>query len=81
MIPVIPDAPTAGAMPEEETPPHEPSLPWRIGSSAVIGVTGGLCRAFLYTFNKTEAPGSDRFLKVLEERNDPEKRTRGLLTG
>lgn len=46
-----------------------------------MGFAGGISRTFLYALNKTESPGLDRFLEVLEERRDVQKRTRGLLTG
>lgn len=65
----------------KDSPPYSPSLPWRIGSAAVMGVAGGISRALLYALNRTETPGLDRFLKVLEERRDVQKRTKGLLTG
>lgn len=63
------------------TPPNQPSLPWRIGSSLTIGAVGAFCRTFLYGFNDSQVVGLDRFLKVLEERRDVGARTRGLLTG
>ncbi|KFY85471.1 hypothetical protein V500_08366 [Pseudogymnoascus sp. VKM F-4518 (FW-2643)] len=62
------------------TPPSQPSLPWRIGSSVTIGAVGAFCRTFLYGFNDSQVVGLDRFLKVLEERRDVGARTRGLLT-
>lgn len=65
----------------QDSPPYSPSLPWRIGSAAVMGFAGGISRTILYALNKTESPGLDRFLEVLEERRDVQKRTRGLLTG
>ena len=68
-------------LPKDSLPPYSPSLPWRIGSAAVIGAAGSISRAFLYGLNKTEAPGLDRFLEVIESRRDVQKRTRGLLTG
>lgn len=63
------------------TPPTQPSLPWRIGSSVTIGAVGAFCKTFLYGLNDSEAVGLDRFLKVLEERRDVGARTKGLLTG
>ena len=63
------------------TPPNQPSLPWRIGSSVTIGAVGAFCRTFLYGLNDSQVVGLDRFLKVLEERRDVGARTRGLLTG
>ena len=63
------------------TPPNQPSLPWRIGSSVTFGAVGAFCRTFLYGFSDSQVVGLDRFLKVLEERRDVGARTRGLLTG
>lgn len=64
-----------------ENTPMEPSLLWRTGSSTVMGLVGGLSRTFLYALNDIETPGLERFLQVLEDRKNPSKRTRGLLTG
>lgn len=63
------------------TPSSQPSLPWRIGSSLIMGVTGALCRVFLFGANKTEVHGLDGFLKLLDQREDISSRTRGLITG
>ncbi|KAI9659266.1 MAG: hypothetical protein M1821_001523 [Bathelium mastoideum] len=52
----------------------------RLASSLVIGVSGFLCRAFLYALNRTETHGLDRFLRLLDERENVEGRTRGLIT-
>ena len=61
--------------------PLQPSLPWRVGSAATMGVVGILCRSFLLGLNKLEVNGLEGFLKVLDDREDVEARTRGLLTG
>ncbi|KAM0819242.1 putative Tafazzin family protein [Seiridium cardinale] len=61
-------------------PLQHPSLPWRASSAMITGLTGMLCRGFLYGFNNVEVNGLQRFLKVLDEREDVDKRERGLLT-
>lgn len=61
--------------------PLPPSLPWRIGSAAVIGLVGALTRSFMHGLNTQETHGLDGFLGLLDERVDPEKRQRGLVTG
>lgn len=71
---------TAGEMAEDERP-YQPSLPWRITSAATLGTVGFLCRSFLYTLSRTEVHGLDQFLQVLDEREDEQGRTRGLVTG
>jgi monolysocardiolipin acyltransferase len=63
------------------SPPSQPSLPWRATSSFVMGITGFLSRSFLFGFNNTEVIGLDRFLEVLDGRNNVRARDRGLLTG
>jgi monolysocardiolipin acyltransferase len=61
--------------------PQRPSLPWRITSSAIFGVTSAICRSFLHGLNDVEVVGLDSFLKVLDRRKDAQGRTRGLVTG
>lgn len=61
--------------------PYEQSLPWRAASSTTLGMVGFLSRSFLYAFNRTEVRGLDRFLEILDSRQDEKARTRGLLTG
>ncbi|KAI5460063.1 hypothetical protein BGZ63DRAFT_389418 [Mariannaea sp. PMI_226] len=65
--------------PSPSQTPSRPSLPWRLGSMAVMGSVGMLSRAFLYGLNDLEVHGLDRLLGVLDKRklNGPE---RGLLT-
>jgi monolysocardiolipin acyltransferase len=46
-----------------------------------MGFIGVLCRSFLYTLSNTEVHGLDNFLELLDERENVEGRTRGLLTG
>lgn len=62
-------------------PLDRPSLPWRASSAMITGLTGMVSRGFLYGFNKVETTGLQRFLKILDEREDADKRERGLLTG
>ncbi|KAK6193255.1 hypothetical protein LQW54_012663 [Pestalotiopsis sp. IQ-011] len=61
-------------------PLDRPSLPWRASSAMITGLTGMVSRGFLYGFNKVETTGLQRFLKILDEREDADKRERGLLT-
>jgi len=61
--------------------PSQPSLAWRIGSSATCIFTGVLCRTFLLGLNRLEVHGWDKFQEVLDDRKDVRGRTRGLLTG
>lgn len=72
-----PDAPLQAAQHELE----RPSLPWRMSSSMIMGLTGGLSRAFLYGLNHVEVVGLDRFLSLLDRRKDVDARERGLVTG
>jgi len=46
-----------------------------------MGLTGILSRGFLRGLNTVEVAGLSRFVELLESRQDPEKRKRGLLTG
>lgn len=66
-------APTGGQ-------PQGPSLPWRVTSSLVLGVSSCISKAFLFGLNKTEVYGLQRFLDILDSRADPAKRQRGLIT-
>ena len=65
--------------PEEQ--PAAPSLPWRCGSVAVMGVVGLLSRGFLAGLSNLEVNGMDKFLQLLDERKDVQGRQRGLVTG
>ncbi|KAK8046443.1 Bctaz1 [Apiospora saccharicola] len=62
------------------TPLEQPSLPWRMSSSIVLGATCMLSRGFLYGLNTVETKGLDRFLEILDKRKDVDKRERGLIT-
>ncbi|XMA20231.1 hypothetical protein WAI453_013022 [Rhynchosporium graminicola] len=61
-------------------PPSSPSLPWRLSSSVIMGLTGSISRGFLYGLNHMDVTGLDRFLETLDRRRDPETRDRGLIT-
>ncbi|KAF3060030.1 Lysophosphatidylcholine acyltransferase [Daldinia childiae] len=61
-------------------PLQQPSLPWRMTSSVIMGLTAALSRSFLYGLNSVEVTGLERFLEVLDMRKDVEKRQRGLIT-
>ncbi|ORY15130.1 hypothetical protein BCR34DRAFT_622985 [Clohesyomyces aquaticus] len=63
----------------DEQPPA-PSPQWRGASIFTMGAVGVLCRGFLYGLSKTESPGLQQFLELLDEREDVEGRQRGLIT-
>ena len=63
-----------------DDPPESPSLPWRVSSSIVMGVSGFLARVFYTGLNSVEVHGLDKFLDLLDRRKDIEGRERGLLT-
>ncbi|KAK7516778.1 hypothetical protein IWZ03DRAFT_378998 [Phyllosticta citriasiana] len=60
--------------------PMAPSLPWRCGSVATMGIVGLLCRGFLSGLSNLEVNGMDNFLRLLDERRNVEGRERGLIT-
>ena len=62
-------------------PSSQPSLPWRVGSSIVMGVTGAISRLVLFGANTTEVHGLGNFLELLDQRRNVENRKRGLITG
>lgn len=64
-----------------ETPRSQPSLPWRVGSSIIMGLTGSISRIFMYGANTTQVHGLDGFLELLDKRSDVQNRERGLITG
>ncbi|KAI1435734.1 acyltransferase [Xylaria sp. CBS 124048] len=64
----------------EAPPPDRPPLPWRLTSSMIMGLTAGLSRVFLYSLNTVEVTGLQRFLDILDRREDVNQRQRGLLT-
>jgi hypothetical protein len=65
--------------PEEQ--PEAPSAPWRAASTFVMGAVGLLCKGFLSGLSKVETHGMEDFLKLLDEREDIDRRERGLITG
>ncbi|KAL1796603.1 hypothetical protein ACET3X_005143 [Alternaria dauci] len=64
--------------PEEQ--PEAPSGPWRAASVFTMGAVGLLCKGFLTGLSKVETHGMEGFLKLLDEREDPASRDRGLIT-
>ncbi|KAF2456470.1 hypothetical protein BDY21DRAFT_372560 [Lineolata rhizophorae] len=67
----------------DEVPPPPPtgaSLASRAASTLVMGLSGLLCRTFLFGACKVEVHGLDNFLKVLDERKNVNGREKGLLT-
>lgn len=65
--------------PEEQ--PEAPSAPWRAASTFIMGAVGLLCKGFLSGLSKVETHGMEDFLKLLDEREDVDRRERGLITG
>ena len=61
--------------------PLPPSLPWRIGSVMVMGGIGTLVRTFMNIPNTQRAHGLDKFLDLVDDREDVGRRKRGLITG
>ena len=61
--------------------PPPPSLLWRVGSTAVMGIVGTLTKAFTHGLNRQNAYGLDGFLELLDKRADINSRQRGLITG
>ncbi|KAI1358491.1 acyltransferase [Xylaria arbuscula] len=66
--------------PSPSPAPLQPSLPKRATSSLVMGLTASLSRVFIYGLNSVQVTGLQRFLDILEDRKDIDKRQRGLLT-
>jgi monolysocardiolipin acyltransferase len=46
-----------------------------------MGAVGLLCKGFLSGLSRVETHGLEGFLKLLDEREDVDKRERGLITG
>lgn len=65
--------------PEEQ--PEAPSGPWRAASTFTMATVGLLCKGFLTGLSNVETHGMEKFLKLLDERENVEERQRGLLTG
>ncbi|KAJ5083926.1 hypothetical protein NUU61_008505 [Penicillium alfredii] len=57
-----------------------PSLPWRTFSSMTMWGVAGLCRAFLSGLCHTEVHGQEAFTELLDSRQDPSQRSKGLIT-
>ena len=58
-----------------------PSLSWRLGSSALMGIMGSLTRLFMHGANTQDSHGLDHFLELVDSREDPSRRQNGLITG
>jgi monolysocardiolipin acyltransferase len=67
-------------MPESESSEVAPPLTWRIASTTTVAFIGILAKTFLSLANRTTVHGLDGFTKLLDEREDPYKRERGLIT-
>ncbi|MCJ1340568.1 hypothetical protein MMC09_005864 [Bachmanniomyces sp. S44760] len=63
-----------------ESSPSQPSLPWRVASSATLGIFGSLSRLFIFGANSTEVHGLENFLRLVDSRRNIEGRERGLIT-
>ena len=61
--------------------PNQPSLPWRAASATVMAFAGSVSRIVMFGANKTEVHGLDGFLRLLDAREDINRRERGLITG
>ncbi|EFQ33265.1 acyltransferase [Colletotrichum graminicola M1.001] len=66
-------------MTASEARPDQPSLPWRIASAAIMGLTGAISRAFLHGLNDVQTEGLPQFLDLLDKRR-PGAPERGLIT-
>ncbi|WYZ40302.1 hypothetical protein EsH8_IV_000643 [Colletotrichum jinshuiense] len=62
-----------------EEQPTQPSLPWRIASAAIMGLTGAISRAFVHGLNNVQTEGLPQFLELLDKRR-AEPPERGLIT-
>lgn len=58
-----------------------PSVPWRAMSNATMWGVAGLCRAFLSCLSYAEIHGGEAFMALLDSRQDPSQRSKGLITG
>ncbi|KAI6357568.1 hypothetical protein MCOR25_007612 [Pyricularia grisea] len=61
-------------------PPQQPGFTWRNTSSMLIGLSVAVSKGFLYGLNKVETIGLERFVELLDQRRDVQKRTKGLIT-
>ena len=71
---------TTNQMTAEERP-YEPPAVTRAIHNFTVGTVGFLCRSFLYGLSHTEVHGLEAFQKLVDERSDPTRRERGLITG
>ncbi|PSR90402.1 hypothetical protein BD289DRAFT_217130 [Coniella lustricola] len=62
-------------------PQRRPNGLWRGSSAMVMGITGMLSKSFLNGCSNLEVIGLDKFVELLESRQDPYERQRGLITG
>jgi monolysocardiolipin acyltransferase len=62
-------------------PPAAPGRLWQTNSTIIMFVTGVISRSFLYGLSNTRTYGLERFLKLLDEREDVAGRKKGLITG
>ena len=67
-------------MVNEDSQPPLPSLSWRVGSTLVMGAVGSFFRLVLGA-NTVDVHGLDRFMDMLDRREDVSRRKRGLITG
>lgn len=58
-----------------------PSLPWRVWNNTTMWGVAGLCRAFLSCLSSAEIHGGEAFTELLDSRQDPSQRSKGLITG
>ena len=61
--------------------PGQPSLAWRLGSAFQMGMAGSLSRIIMFGANNTDVYGLDQFCQLLDDREDVDRRERGLITG
>jgi monolysocardiolipin acyltransferase len=61
--------------------PYEPPAVTRAIHNVTMGTVGALCRSFLYGLSRTEVHGLEAFQRLVDERSDPRRRERGLITG
>lgn len=50
-------------------------------SNMTMWGVAGLCRAFLSALNSAEVHGGEAFAALLDSRQDPSQRSKGLITG
>lgn len=58
-----------------------PSLPWRAMSNMTMWGVAGLCRTFLSCLSNAEIHGGEAFMALLDSRQNPSQRSKGLITG